>query len=56
MSGSIIIIKPQLGTTKGNLSNLKLNLTVGVMVSSSPAMNHTLEKDAGTAGEMTINQ
>jgi hypothetical protein len=34
MSGSITIIKPQLGATNGNLSNLELSLAVGVIVGS----------------------
>ncbi|MEG4235824.1 hypothetical protein QUA40_27810 [Microcoleus sp. Pol11C3] len=34
MSGSITIIKPQLGATSGNLSNLELSLAVGVIVGS----------------------
>ena len=34
MSGSITIIKPQLGATNGSLSNLELSLAVGVIVGS----------------------
>ena len=34
MSGSITIIKSQLGATNGNLSNLELSLAVGVIVGS----------------------
>jgi DNA/RNA endonuclease G (NUC1) len=34
LSGSITIIKPQLGATNGNLSNLELSLAVGVIVGS----------------------
>ncbi|MEP6516492.1 hypothetical protein [Microcoleus vaginatus] len=34
MSGSITIIKAQLGATNGNLSNLELSLAVGVIVGS----------------------